>query len=85
MTKGPGRAYEGEFELHLCMGGVKSCGSAKKCAENQFHTDVMRVVTVDDLRRRVSNWWSKPPAKKDFETSRTRYLEKEKAKGLPAG
>eukprot|EP00438_Fugacium_kawagutii_P013999 Skav204074 [mRNA] locus=scaffold3129:27926:28981:+ [translate_table: standard] len=84
MTKGEGKNLEGEIELRLCKEGVGSCSSAKKESVNQFHTDTVREISLDDLKRKVSAWWGQVPAKKDVEAARDKLLKKAKAPKGPA-
>ena len=75
LKEGPGAKMKNNFFLHLCIGKVSACKRVKKKELSQFHTDALRTVSVRDIEARASQWWTKNPAKKDFEAFRSEVVK----------
>lgn len=68
--KGPGSKYEFEVKLHLCPGVVGRCGAVNSRKLQEFHTDSVRSLEVDDVKNRRVVYWSPIKNKRRFESWR---------------
>ena len=86
MMKGPGKKLGGQIELHVCHGLAPKCKAKANDEKMAFHTDVLRVVTPEDIKKRIAKRWTEKPGKEGFEDFRKHLVEKEKEgqrKGKP--
>ena len=80
MRYGPGRKLKNIGILHLCSEEVKGCQHFKLNEDEEFHTDGIRLITMDDIIKRSVKWWCEEPGKAMFEDSRIRLLRERRLK-----
>ena len=72
ITKGEGPTQRREFFVHICSAPVGSCKAVDSEDTFAFHTDVVRLLEVNDFRNRLWLWWQTGVAKADFEAFKAR-------------
>ena len=75
MKFGPGMRLRNIGILHLCSGEVKDCQDFELNDDEVFHTDGVRMISLDDVNSRCLRWWNEEPGKAMFESSRSRLLK----------
>ena len=85
MKYGPGKRLKNIGILHLCNEEVKGCQHFKLNEEEEFHTDGIRLITLDDVIKRSVKWWSEEPGKAMFEAARFRLLRERGLEEPPEG
>ena len=74
LQRGPGSKYEFEVRLHICPGQVPRCPMLNARKLQEFHTDAVRSIDVEDVRKRVVGYWSSGGNKRRFESWRKTIL-----------
>ena len=72
ITKGEGSTQRREFFVHIGSAPVGSCKAVDSEDSFAFHTDVVRLLEVNDFRNRLWLWWQTGVAKADFEAFKAR-------------
>ena len=74
LKRGPGSKYDFDVKLHICTGLVSRCKEMNVRKLQEFHTDAVRGIDVDDVRSRRVLWWSAGENKRRFEDWRKTLL-----------
>ena len=72
---GPGKKLNYEISLHVCQGPYEKCKEVNPRKMNEFHSDVIRHLDLEDIRKRRVTWWQNKANKKRFEKWRKEKLE----------
>ena len=72
---GPGKKLDYGISLHICHGPTEKCKEVNARKMNEFHTDVIRHLDLEDIRKRKVTWWQNKENKKRFEDWRKDKLE----------
>ena len=74
MKYGPGKKLRNIGFLHFCSVEVKGCKDFKLNEDEVFHTDGIRMDSLNDIITRSVRWWCEEPGMAMFEISRSRLL-----------
>lgn len=72
---GPGKKLEYGISLHVCHGPTERCKEVNARKMNEFHTDVIRHLELEDIKKRRVTWWQNKENKKRFEDWRKEKVE----------
>lgn len=72
---GPGKRLNYEISLHICQGPYEKCKEVNPRKMNEFHSDVIRHLDLEDIRKRRVTWWQNKANKKRFEKWRKEKME----------
>ena len=73
-SSGDGRDLDYEVRLHICAGPFEDCRKVDVTKHNEFHTDVVRKIDVEDVRNDISSWWLKSGSKARYAEWKKEYL-----------
>ena len=72
---GPGQKLEYAIQLHICHGPIEKCKEVSPRKLNEFHSDVIRHLELEDIQKRKVTWWQNKENKKRFESWRKEKLD----------
>lgn len=68
-----------ELRLHICAGPFDDCRNVGPTRRTEFHTDVVRKIDVEDIRKDSAAWWTKSGSKARYAEWKKEYLNEFKS------
>ena len=81
-SSGDGHVLGYRVRLHVCSGPFDDCKKVR-VRKDEFHSDVVRKINVEDIRLNSEAWWTKSGSKANYTEWRKSFLEEHKDESKP--
>ena len=81
-SSGDGHVLGYRVRLHVCSGSFEDCKKVR-VRKDEFHSDVVRKINVEDIRLNSEAWWMKSGSKANYTEWRKSFLEEHKEDSKP--